>query len=118
MSYCLGSKTFKEEAYSAPIIDEMLLGMDFMQKYGIIIDIPASVIEIHRERIPMNFGSEHDYRRYPVRLYGTTLVPPGSAARVRCMIGSELESGLFMLEPNPNLTVLVPRTLHSEKSCF
>ena len=30
----LGFKDFQEMIYSAPIIDEMLLGMDLMKKYG------------------------------------------------------------------------------------
>ena len=113
----LGSHTFHDFIFVAPIVDDMLLGLDLMKKYGFLIDIPAEELLIKGIRIPMIYGRERDHRRYPVRLYGTTLVPPWSAARVNCSLDVEVE-GAVLFEPDPGLPVLVPRTLHSGTSQF
>ena len=108
----LGSKTFMERVYVAPIEDDMLLGIDFLRRHKVDICIPESRLLVEGEEIPMAFGSESQPPKVArVLVNKTTLIPPNSVKKVPCRMTEPLEQ--FVVEPSPGLNALMPRTIHS-----
>ena len=54
----LGRSLFEEVVYCAPLEDDMLLGLDFLQKYGIDISITQSKLIVGGEEVHMYYGTD------------------------------------------------------------
>ena len=53
-----GSQQFLEEIYVAPVVEEMLLGMDFLTKHGEEINIPKAYVKLGAEKISIRESNE------------------------------------------------------------
>lgn len=108
----IGNGEYFEDVIVAPIADEMLLGLDFMLKYGIDIKLLEAEISIGKESIPLQM--ENAKSQEPtisrVTVVNRTIIPPNSVRLVPCK--SQLCTQ-FMLQPNQDLPVMIPRTLYS-----
>ncbi|MES9883357.1 MAG: retropepsin-like aspartic protease, partial [Sedimenticola sp.] len=117
----LGNRQFEDQVYVAPIEDNMLLGLDFMQKHGVNINIPDGQLQIGRETIDMKYSHQDG----PVKVARVTVshrevIPPNSAVTLKCEISRILPD--YIVEPVSGLSVVIPRTLHlggrSPKVCI
>ena len=109
----LGSLTFEEDLYVAPIQDEMLLGIDILQERKINIETSKSCLHIQGEKIPMQRDTNKERLRISrVYVSETVDIPPNSVNLVKCSLEKNLKN--FMVEPTSNKDLLVPRTAHKE----
>ena len=75
----LGSQTFKENIYIAPISDEMLLGHDLLHHLGVLLDMHSNTLVLNDEKIPVEtIFKEGKPAVARVSLTKRVVVPPNS----------------------------------------
>ena len=115
----LGKNTFLEAVYVAPIQDDMLLGLDFLLRHCVDIKLDDRCLDFrgNGEKVPIEVdrlvtSKENTVAR--VTIESTIKVPPNSVLRLQCEISDSLND--YIIEPEGDLDVIVPRTLHSAGS--
>ncbi|KAH3869052.1 hypothetical protein DPMN_032209 [Dreissena polymorpha] len=107
----IGGQTFIEKVYVAPIEDSMLLGLDFMRKHGIKIDIPRSTISIRDTEVSMNEEVVSDSLRLAkIKVNKSMSVPPNSVGFVPCSVETKLDT--FVVE-GVGVDLIVPMSVHT-----
>ena len=111
----LGKNIFPETVYVAPIQDDMLLGLDFLlrQKVDLELNDRCMVFGEKGERVSIEVVKS-DNKVAKVTIRKTTRIPPNSAVRLQCEIAEKLTE--YMIEPVEDLEVVIPRTLHAAGS--
>ena len=102
----IGTHQFSVEIYVAPI-EEMLLGLYFLEANGVSLHLKENKLQIAGEVIPMNLragSSLVNEKETGVSLVKGCKVPPISVMRV----GSQLSETLGATKGK----ILIPRTLH------
>ena len=102
---------FNESLYVAPIEDAMLIGLDFLSKYHVEIDMKQGLFGIQGQKIPFIEGkgnSVHDVHVTEVRMVRRTVIPARSALRIHCNTDHPLKPACYLVEPDVK-TVLAPR---------
>ncbi|ELU04249.1 hypothetical protein CAPTEDRAFT_201702 [Capitella teleta] len=84
----LGGKEYRWDFYVAPISDDLLLGLDFMEAHSTVIDLADKVIILENERIP--FASTHG-----LRVARRTILQPRTVTPVQDLL-MRLESALHL----------------------
>ena len=102
---------FNESLYVAPIEDAMLIGLDFLSKYHVEIDMKQGLFGVQGQKIPFIEGkgnSVHDVHVTEVRMVRRTVIPARSALRIHCHTDHPLKPACYLVEPDLK-TVLAPR---------
>ncbi|MCG7866421.1 MAG: retropepsin-like domain-containing protein [Candidatus Thiodiazotropha taylori] len=109
----LGGQDFYENIYVAPLQDPMLLGLDFMRKHKVLVNIPEEHICIQDTVIPMVMSDEGKVAE--VTVCKTTVIPPNVLMNIECMTDDNLSS--YIVEPVDGHKFMVPPTayLHSSR---
>lgn len=107
----LGNQCFQELIYVAPIEDDMLLGINFMSKHGINLDLKDSILTLGSNKIKMTTSSKNKNPTVAkVCVDKKVVIPPNSMMHVSCSVDDVLEQ--YMVEPRLNQRVIIPRTIH------
>lgn len=113
----IGKGVYQEYVYVAPIEDDMLLGLEFMQRHGMTISIPKGndtepsimvsdeFLESHIEP----YNRSHSVAKIVVEK--RSVIPPNSLAHIHCKTLSEMPD--YVVEGVPGLRVIIPRTVHA-----
>ena len=105
----VGKSSYLEEVVVAPIEDEMLLGLDFMVKHEVNINIPEATLMVEGEEIPLSLHNSDDPPKVSrLTVKQRQVIPPNSVGIVACKGGLP---GYFMVEPDSKVPALIPRTL-------
>ena len=110
----LGNSTFPEAVYVAPIQDDMLLGLDFLLRHG--VDIKLNELYLYFREEGEKVAIEVDKKVAKENIVAKVIieknvkVPPNSVLRLQCEITDRLTD--YIIEPEEDLEVIVPRTLH------
>ena len=116
----LGEITFPEAVYVAPIQDDMLLGLDFMLRHGVDIKLNDRCLDFRGkgQKVPIEverMGTSKESQVKKVTLLEKTVkVPPNTVLRLQCKISDSLNDNI--IEPEGDLDVILPRSLHSAGS--
>ena len=116
----LGEITFPEAVYVAPIQDDMLLGLDFMLRHGVDIKLNDRCLDFRGkgQKVPIEverMGTSKESKVKKVTLLEKTVkMPPNSVLKRQCKISDLLTN--YIIEPEGDLDVIVPRSLHSAGS--
>ncbi|GBO45434.1 Retrovirus-related Pol polyprotein from transposon 297 [Araneus ventricosus] len=87
-----GSRKFQHKFYVADITDPCILGLDFLQKFNIMVDLVKNEIRTGGEEIPLFSASAEDSKLCSVLAKEKTIIP----ARSECLIqGVPEASGKF-----------------------
>ena len=82
----LGQTWFDYIVYSAPLVDDMLLGLDFLQKFGIDISIRQPKLIVEGKEIHMYYGASSQTACIQKACVArTAMVPPTSVKGLRCI---------------------------------
>ncbi|MCU7901934.1 MAG: reverse transcriptase family protein [Candidatus Thiodiazotropha sp. (ex Lucinoma aequizonata)] len=112
----LGTTVYVEDIYVAPIEDDMLLGFDFLKKYGAKIDMQKGVLILSDDIIKLHWGKDSGEPKVArVTVIKRCIVPPNSVMRVRCSLDSGL--GDYMVQQEEPLKVMIPHTVHKGGDC-
>ena len=110
----LGTHKFSVEIYVAPIEENMLLGLDFLEANGVSLHLKEKELQIAGEVIPMSLGTGSplvNEKETGVFLVKGCKVPPNSVMRVGAQL-SESMAGEYMVKAATKGEMLIPRTLH------
>ena len=116
----LGEITFPEAVYVAPIQDDMLLGLDFLLRHGVDIKLNDRCLAFRGkgQKVPIEverMGTSKESQVKKVTLLEKTVkVPPNTVLRLQCKISDSLNDNI--IEPEGDLDVILPRSLHSAGS--
>lgn len=109
----LGQSWFEEVVYCAPLEDDMLLGLDFLQKYGIDISITQPKLIVGGEEVHMYYGMDSKVACIQrVCIARRAVVPPFSVRQARCKVVGDpglQGSDLFLFQPTHRLPFWIPR---------
>ena len=107
----LGEKVFTENIYTAPISDDMLLGLDFLCRHSTAINIGEKQLEVGLQKIPLSLGHTRNPDKVAqVYTQESTTIPPNALKRITGTIDQKM--GTFIFEPLPESHALILRTLH------
>jgi hypothetical protein len=110
----IGTHQFSVEIYVAPIEEEMLLGLDFLEANGVSLHLKEKKLQIAGEVIPMSLGAGSplvNEKERGVSLVKECKVPPNSVMRVGAQLSESL-GGEYIVKAATNGEILIPRTLH------
>jgi predicted aspartyl protease len=110
----LGTHQFSVEIYVAPIEEEMLLGLDFLEANGVSLHLKEKKLQIAGEVISMSLGAGRplvNEKETGVSLVKGCKVPPNSVMRVEAQL-SETLGGEYIVKAATKGEILIPRTLH------
>ena len=111
----LGTHLFTVEIYVAPIEEEMLLGLDFLEANGVSLHLKEKELQIAGDVIPMRLGTGSplvNEKEAGVFLAKGCKVPPNSVMRVGAQL-SESMAGEYIVKAATKGELLIPRTLHN-----
>ena len=109
----LGSKTCEHDLYVAPIEDNMLLGLDVLKQFEAKLDMSRDELMLCGEVLPLYLGEpKNEPMVARVIVAKRKVIPPNSVTRVQCKLDKQLSE--YIVEPENNLKVLIPRTVHDE----
>ncbi|VDI74776.1 Hypothetical predicted protein [Mytilus galloprovincialis] len=108
----LGNQEFTWDIYVAPIGDQMLLGIDFLRKQGISLDLHRNQLSIHGEVIQMSWGQASSLpQTTEVRAGKNHTVPANSVQRVMGVLAKPMGRE-YIIMAKAEGCLLIPRTLH------
>ena len=110
----LGTHQFSGEIYVAPIEEEMLLGLDFLEANGVSLHLKEKELQIAGEVIPMSLGTGIPLvseKETGVSLVKGCKVPPNLVMRVGAQLSESL-AGKYIVKAATKGEILIPRTLH------
>jgi hypothetical protein len=110
----LGTHQFSVEIYVAPIEEEMLLGLDFLEAHGVSLHLKEKKLQIAVEAIPMSLGAGSplvNEKEMGGSLVKGCKIPPNSVMRVGAQL-SETLGGEYIVKAATKGEILIPRTLH------
>ena len=111
----LGTHLFTVENYVAPIEEDMLLGLDFLEANGVSLHLKEKELQIAGDVIPMRLGTGSplvNEKEAGVFLAKGCNVPPNSVMRVGAQL-SESMAGEYIVKAATKGELLIPRTLHN-----
>ena len=116
----IGSHVYEEEVYVATIEDKMLLGLDFLRRNKMSINLgqEEGYLEVNEQKIPfvlkdkLKKGTQKEPKASRVRVCQRTIIPPNTAKIVTC--ASKCQKTDYMVEPITVGEITMPRTLHQK----
>ena len=110
----LGGTIYQEVVYVAPIDDDMLLGFDFLMKYGARLDMRRNEMELGDKIIGLQLGDPLPEPRIArVSVDKRKVIPPNSVAKIKCKLSQVLTND-YTLQGEPSSKYLIPRSVHSK----
>ena len=110
----LGTQSFSVDIYVAPIEDEMLLGIDFLEANGMSLHLKDRKLQITVEVIPVIWEEGNpvvNEKETEVSLEQDCRVPPNSVMRVGAQLHESLERD-YIVRVATKGEILILRTLH------
>ena len=111
----IGTKLYETDVYVAPIDDDMLLGLNFMEAYSVTVDLEKLTFNIGGEMLEMSPGPRRSIPVVSKVVIGKrTVVPPHSVVHVQAKLENQLER--YIIEPcDEHLPILIPRCLYNNQ---
>ena len=110
-----GTHLFTVEIYVAPIEEDMLLGLDFLEANGLSLHLKEKELQIAGDVIPISLGTGSplvNEKETGVFLVKGCKVPPNSVMRVGAQL-SESMAGEYIVKAATKGEISIPRTLHN-----
>ena len=93
----LGQYNSLEPVYSAPIQDDMLLGLDYLKKHKAKVDLDQEKLWLHGECLPLISGKIRPQGIFKVWLLHPVTIAPNTAVNAHCRVEGA-STGDFMVE--------------------
>ena len=93
----LGQHSSLEAVYTAPIQDDMLLGLDYLKKYRATVDLDQEKLWLHGECLPLISGNVCPQVISKVWLLHPVTIAPNTAINAHCWVDGAT-MGDFMVE--------------------
>ena len=114
----IGSQTITWDVRTAPLRDDLILGLDFLEAHKAVIRLGAETVKINGEliqaKLVANQTTENSVAR--ILLHETIKIPPNSMMTVAVPLKEPLR-GNFIMEPVPITKVLIASSLCTGNVC-
>ena len=100
MKISIGDQHFRWDVYVAPVFDSFILGIDFMRRFGIKLDLKNGLFTIKGQKmnLEMEPSRKEGERTSSVRLERRTVIPPNTGRDVKVL--TSLNDGQeYMISP-------------------
>ena len=84
ISMKIGDMKFTQEFYIAPLDCDMLIGLDFLEKYQATINISQLTLNLNGRALNLTYGTQLIPSVHRVTVSSRTIVPPNSVVRLTC----------------------------------
>ena len=113
MKLKIGRSCHEGPVYVAPIEQDMLFGVDIMRKGSAAIDMGRNLFRFKGQEISMNSqgGGNHNPQVARVTVAKRLVIPPNSAAQVRCKMNGSMSD--YLIEPIQTEKIYGPRVVRS-----
>lgn len=118
----VGNAVFNHEFIVAKIVDEIILGVDFMVKHGVTLDMKNKILRYNNMEIILNIGYENSSTSREVKVLKGRTIPPNSEAVVLAKIEGDCgKNKLWVVEGNnkmsgnENKSIIVSQSLVENK---
>ena len=114
LDFQLGRVKFKHDFYVCDISDDLLLGLDFIVKHQITVDMQIGMLVSSKAKIPFSLVRNGDvqYKTCRVEIKHTTVVPPESIVRTKVLLsGDHNEATTFVIPAIYDRGLLVPNVM-------
>ena len=102
----MGRHSSLETIYSAPIQDDMLLGLDNLKKYKATVDLDKEKLLLHGEHFPLVSGQTDPPRISKVWLLHPARIASNTAVNVQCRVDGEAKGNIIVESTGDKLTVM------------
>ena len=113
ISITIGSVTVLQDIYVANVADKMLLGLDFLLKHKVVIDLSECYLKVLDCLIPFVFMRNAANERYcvsKVSLSEKVHIPPRTVKNVTVILQAE-PNKVMALQPRIDTKVLIPNCI-------
>ena len=111
----IGPMTIRCRLHVAPIQDNMLLGMDLLQRLQATIDLKNGFLSMNGSLIPF-CRPNHDSKSVEIRLTKKITCPPFSSMPAIVPLAEQWHNTHFLFEPNPDIPVLIPAGIYENRT--
>jgi hypothetical protein len=114
----IGSQTITWDVRTAPLRDDLILGLDFLEAHKAVIRLGAETVKINGELIQAKLVANQTTETSVARilLHETIKIPPNSMMTVAVPLKEPLR-GNFIMEPVPITKVLIASSLCTGNVC-
>ena len=109
ISMKIGDMKFTQEFYIAPLDCDMLIGLDFLEKYQATINISQLTLNLNGRTLNLTYGTQLIPSVHRVTVSSRTIVPPNSVVRLTCETNAHI--GNYVIDPIENQPLCIPRTV-------
>ena len=102
----MGQHSSLETIYSAPIQDDMLLGLDYLKKYKATVDLDQEKLLVHGEQFPFVSEQSDTPRISKVWVLHQTRIAPNTAVTVQCRVEGVTKGDIMVESVGDELTVM------------
>ena len=102
----MGRHSSLETIYSAPIQDDMLLGLDYLKKYKATVDLDQEKLLVHGEQFPFVSEQSDTPRISKVWVLHPTRIAPNTAVTVQCRVEGVTKGDIMVESMGDELTVM------------
>ena len=102
----MGRHSSLETIYSAPIQDDMLLGLDYLKKYKATVDLNQERLVVHDEQFPLVSEQSNTPRISKVWVLHPTRIAPNTAVTVQCRVDGVAKGDIMVESMGDELTVM------------
>ena len=117
ISLRIGKSTMDVDIFVAPILDNMLLGMDLLERLQAKVDIGRKTMVCTDELLPLSQESKHwdpgKQGSVELRLKGKVKIPPYSETVLPVDMECSTNSERFWLEPSTELSVHIAKAVYA-----
>ena len=109
----IGSVTVLQDVYVANITDDRLLGLDFLLKHKVVVDLSQCCLKVLDYLIPFVYMRNAANKRYcvsKVSLCQRVCIPPRTVKNVKVLLQSE-PNKVMALQPRIDTKVLIPNCI-------
>ena len=114
----IGSQTITWDVCTAPLRDDVILGLNFLEAHKAVISLGAETVKINGELIQAKLVANQKTETTSARilLHETSKIPPNSMMTVAVPLKEPIR-GNFIMEPVPITKVLIASSLRTGNVC-
>ena len=114
VEFRVGDVKFKNDFYVSDIADDVLLGLDFLVRNNVTIDMSQSLMRLPKASIPFNLvrSGQKQYRTCRVEAKGTITVPPESVVQAVVTLKGNVDTAKeFLIPATYSRGLLIPNVV-------
>lgn len=107
LQFYLGTRKFKHEfVVINHIVQNAIIGSDFLDKYGARLDFASRTLSLGKMVVLLNDRPSKNTTCHLIEVAETTAILPNTSLAFQCHVKDKVKPGLYLLEPLENVLLL------------